>query len=198
MPHFYTNDLAGTDLDFWVGKAEGIVVVRHGGQCLLAGAQPGQAAQRYQPTQDKTLSDALLAKHRIETFRAGERWSAELKGSDGPWGNGATPAEAALRAIVAAVYGDTVDDPDMAQPTMSFWLAFAASGSAPPRWLGHAILDAVDMDAAVAQARRLGLHPGADVRVYRVNDEDAHQIPDELRGRALSAAEAASLGWQDA
>lgn len=193
MTNFYVNDLAGVHLDFWVAQAEGIAVVRHDGQCLLAGVQAGQ---RYAPSADTALSDALVVKHRIETFRTGERWAAEPAGSEGPWGNGATPVEAALRAIVAAKFGDTVQDDVIPLPMMCFWLAFVASGSEPPQFVGHAIVDATGMDAAIDQARRLGLYPGTDARVYRVNDDDAHQIPAGLRGRALTAEEAASLGWQ--
>lgn len=216
MSTIYINDLAGIHLDYWVARAEGLEAVREGGQCLVAG-------RRYAPTQDVQACGELVARHRVEIFDMGARWGAELPGSEAPWGNGETRTQAALRAIVAARFGDVVEDaqqeaaqsaaeaaveevvrepaPHAAQvsPSLScFWLAFMAPGGAAARSLGHALFDAPDMDAAVARARELGLHPGSDVRVYRVNDEDAHHIPADLRNRALTAGEAAGLGWQDA
>jgi hypothetical protein len=187
----YVNDLGGVDLDFWVARAEGLDAVRDGGRCLL-----GHGGDAYAPTRDETLSAALLARHGVETFEINGRWGAELKGRDTPWGNGATRIEAALRAIVAARFGDAVEDEEIPPPMQCFWLAFVAAGGEPARYLGHAIFEAADMDATVARARALGLHPGADLRVYRVNDEDAGHIPAQWRNRPLSGEEAAALGWQ--
>lgn len=192
MPTIYVNDLSGIDLDYWVARAEGLDAVREGGRCLAGGP--------YAPGEDARLYDALVARHGIEIFEVGDRWGAELKGRDTPWGNGATRVEAALRAVVAAVFGDAVEDVDaaIAPPMLCFWLAFFAPGGEGAPCLGHAVFDAPGMDVAVERARALGLHPGSDVRVYRVNEEDAHHIPTGLRNRALSAEEAAALGWQDA
>lgn len=187
----YVNDLAGLDLDVWVARAEGLDPVRDGDRCLA-----GPQGQPYAPTRDAVISAPLLERHGVETFEIGGRWAAELKGRDTPWGNGATRIEAALRAIVAARFGDAVEDAAIAPPMLCFWLAFFAAGGEPAPCLGHAIFDAADMDVAVARARAQGLHPGADVRVYRVNDEDAHHIPAAQRNRALSLDEAADLGWQ--
>ncbi|KAF1038922.1 MAG: hypothetical protein GAK35_03736 [Herbaspirillum frisingense] len=196
MATIYVNDLAGMHLDFWVARAENLDATRVGGACLRgpdAGAAQGQP---YSPTQDAVISNALIERYRVDVFESGGRWAAELAGHDAaPWGNGATPVEAALRAIVAARFGDTVEDEAQALPRHCFWLAFAESGAEPARLLGHAILEAADMNAAVERARQLGMHPGSDARVYRVNDEDAHHIPAAMRNRLLTSQEAAALGW---
>lgn len=200
MTTIYVNDLSGIDLDFWVARAEGIDAVRTAQACLVAYRRNDAGALEgtpYSPTRDPQVSALLIVKHGVDIFESGGRWAAEIKGRDTPWGNGATPVEAALRAIVAARFGDAVQDAEAALPLSCFWLMFVAAGSTPPHLLGHAIIEARDMNHAMECARGLGLHPGSDVRVYRVNDDDAHHIAADMRNRLLSAEEAASLGWQE-
>ncbi|MFL9923058.1 DUF2591 family protein [Herbaspirillum lusitanum] len=198
MPTIYVNDLNGLHLDFWVAKAEDTDAVREGDACLInytRSAAGTPVGERYSPTQDPDISVALIEKYQIEIFESNGRWVAELQGRDTPWGNGATQVEAALRAIVAARFGDTVEDAEIALPLQCFWLAFVAPGIEPEQFLGHAIIEARDMGAAIECARQMGMHPGSDVRVYAVNDSDADLIPSDLRNKLLSREEAARLGW---
>jgi hypothetical protein len=200
MPTTYVNDLTGYHLDFWVAQAEDINAIRRDNRCLISHISPSGEKSTdlcYAPSLDPDISGPLIEKHAIDFFRSGDRWAAELKHRETPWGSGTSRVEAALRAIVAARFGDVVNDPEITLPLHCFWLAFIANDIRPEQYLGHAIIEAQNMDVALDIARRQAMHPGSDTRVYRVNDDDASLIAQHIRNRLLTAEEAAQLGWSE-
>jgi hypothetical protein len=198
MPTIYVNDLAGCHLDFWVARAEDIDAIRYDNRCLIRYVRSSVGTPEglhYAPSLDPAISGPLIEKHAVDIFESGERWAAEIKHRDTPWGSGANRVEAALRAIVAARFGDVVDDPEITPTQHCFWLAFVMHDTTPEQYLGHAIIEAQDMHCALDHARKLAMYPGSDMRVYHVHDDDASLIAQNLRNRLLTREETAQLGW---
>jgi hypothetical protein len=198
MPTIYVNDLTGCHLDFWVARAEGIDAIRDDNRCLIGYTRNADSKPEglcYAPSLDPAISGPLIEKYAVDIFESGARWAAELKHKETPWGSGSNRVEAALRAIVAARFGDVVDDPEITPAPYCFWMAFVRHGVRPEHYLGHAIIEAQDMDGALDHARRQAMYPGSTMRVYRVNEDDASLIAQHLRNRLLTAEEAAQLGW---
>jgi hypothetical protein len=118
-------DLAGGLLDYWAGRADGIsaeqlrlspVANSDVVLCvqLFKWGEPDRYS--YQPSQSWTQGGPLIEKHRIELGAPTESgtfagiWTANTE-----WGHvngwqGPTPLIAAMRALVASVYGDSVPD----------------------------------------------------------------------------------------
>lgn len=118
------SELAGVALAYWVGRADGADIGpewNQGPDYVMIGGHSGRPMQRYAPHEDWAQGGPLIQKHAIAF--AGEPGGSQGNGqwlayfSDGPdaWeGRGDTHLVAAMRAIVAIAYGDSVPDEDPA------------------------------------------------------------------------------------
>lgn len=105
-------ELTGADLALWVGRAASADFGPdcHQGEYIIIGGHSGTPPQVYAPHEDWAQGGPLLEAYAIgfEPISDAE-WLAEdhitLSSGRGP-----TPLIAAMRALVASVYGDTVPD----------------------------------------------------------------------------------------
>lgn len=120
------SELAGADLALWVARAEGLDVRKQGmDSWIWIGGYPngvanyitGRFAPRYAPHEDWAQGGPLIEKHKISIkYCSGsvKLWQAEtgfeLHVSHGQVAFGPTSLIAAMRALVASVYRETVPD----------------------------------------------------------------------------------------
>lgn len=117
------SELTGAQIDFWVAKAEGwkckvdvVFAGRHEGQTACqVWVEPTEKMHGYNvpylPSSEWYYGGPIIERERIgfSELLNGD-WSARIKTSTGPWGEGKTHLIAAMRAFVASKYGDEVPD----------------------------------------------------------------------------------------
>ena len=116
------SDLTGAELDKWVAQAIGYwsdpdfdAVLNHEGYWVGEGTFI--AKYRYRPSTNWSQGGALIEKYKIclcyECFQKDNDcyWVAAIEESEGTYlGSDKQPLIAAMRAIVASVYGESVDN----------------------------------------------------------------------------------------
>lgn len=125
------SELSGTQLDFWVAKAEGHDPVITGGECFAFPKESEYPVKMqifsatsssyggYHPSKDTTVALTLQEKYRIHTRYVTEgKWECECIDPSlmvefrarRIVAQGSTPTEAILRTVVAMAFGEVVDD----------------------------------------------------------------------------------------
>lgn len=109
-------DLTGAELAFWVARSEGLedpVIYVCGGkeicQCYVHDAKfCNDRIEDFKPHEDWAQGGRLIEKHRI-SIKQGEGCYAYFDHLDAT-ASGPTPLIAAMRALVASKFGETVTD----------------------------------------------------------------------------------------
>lgn len=117
-----TSELTGATLDYWVAKAEDeYSPFMQDGACWIA--LDDEHTKPFSPSTDWAQGGPLIQQHGICVLEDGEFWIASNDAealskvyiyAEEAAHSGPTPLVAAMRAIVAIFYGDTV--PDEAAP----------------------------------------------------------------------------------
>jgi hypothetical protein len=120
------SELTGSELDYWVAKAQGWekkTFIRGGLVYWSNGVTSSINIESYTPTTNWQQCGELIEKFKLVISQNGDDWTAQVnkprpptakpysaKSYLGPIGYGSTPQEAICRAVVASVFGDTVPD----------------------------------------------------------------------------------------
>jgi hypothetical protein len=117
------SKLTGAELDYWVGKAEGLNVKIIGENCFESfdtHMLPNAYTLTYSPTSLWSQGGPIIHRERIGTSGPGcmggpdseKYWSAHIDTGSFPCisATGRTPLIAAMRAYVAGKFGEEVDD----------------------------------------------------------------------------------------
>lgn len=125
------SELEGSELDYWVAKAEHQnVIIRNGRPVFEFDFDPERHAQEhvfgkvmkqyvwYQPSTDWAQGGPLIEKYKISSgLEHDGRWFAEIDGypSDSSYSDGASLLVAVCRAIVRYTFHSEVDSPQTYQ-----------------------------------------------------------------------------------
>jgi hypothetical protein len=117
-------ELTGAALDYWTGKAIGLPVEIEGGQCLVTRVSigvvigvmlPGDDARQwrlrgpFRPSTDWKDGGTLIERRRVGVYPDRGGWVARAGSESAAYGVGATPLEAAARALVVERFGVSVE-----------------------------------------------------------------------------------------
>ena len=107
-----TQELSGAMLDYWVGVADGLLVEIRSGICFR---EVSNGKHRFDPSENWLLGGPIIERERIKVIpqTIGEKkWLAAIQMNGSlQWNDaefGPTPLIAAMRAFVAAKFGEEV------------------------------------------------------------------------------------------